>query len=63
MKALTLRLQPEMYEQLKLVAEVRDYSVTTIIRLAIAEHVQRAKDDPEFQERLQWYLNRAEKLS
>lgn len=63
MKALTLRLQPEMYEQLKLVAEVRDYNVTTVVRLAIAEYVQRAKDDPEFKDRLQWHLERIERLS
>ncbi len=63
MKALTLRLQPEMYEQLKLVAEVRDYNVTTVVRLAIAEYVQRAKDDPEFQDRLQRHLKRIERLS
>lgn len=63
MKALTLRLQPEMYEQLKLVAEVRDYNVTTVVRLAIAEYVQRAKDDPEFQDRLKWHLKRIERLS
>ena len=45
-KTLGIRLKPEIHAQLSFIAQLRDGTITDEIQIAIAEHIQRAKDDP-----------------
>ncbi len=46
-KTLGIRLQPDVHAQLSFIAQLRDGTITDEIQIAIAEHIVRAKDDPE----------------
>ena len=47
-KNMTLRLEPELAEQLEALATVEGRSVSDVIREAIAAHVDRRRKDPRF---------------
>ena len=49
---MTLRLSPEMTEELELVSRVRGIPVTHVVRLAVARHLAGLAADESFQEKL-----------
>ena len=57
-----LRLEEDLADRLKAVAEVDDRSVSDVIREAIAEHVERRRRDPAFRTRVAESLQRHERL-
>ncbi|RPA65835.1 hypothetical protein EF294_03605 [Gordonia oryzae] len=46
-KTLGIKLKPDVHAQLSFIAQLRDGTITDEIQIAIAEHISRAKDDPE----------------
>lgn len=46
-KTLGIKLKPDVHAQLSFIAQLRDGTITDEIQIAIAEHVARAKNDPE----------------
>lgn len=50
-KTLGIRLQPDVHAQLSFIAQLREGTITDEIQIAVAEHIARAKDDPELQGR------------
>lgn len=52
-KTLGVKLQPDVHAQLSFIASLRPGkgTITDEIQIAIAEHIARAKDDPELQGR------------
>jgi predicted transcriptional regulator len=61
-KAMTIRLSAEQAEQLETVATVDDQPVSEVIRAAIAEHIERRKQDGQFQDGLRDRIERAQRL-
>jgi predicted transcriptional regulator len=61
-KAMTIRLSAEQAEQLETVATVDDQPVSEVIRAAIAEHIERRKQDGQFQDGLRNRIERAQQL-
>ncbi|CAN7614749.1 DUF6290 family protein [Variovorax paradoxus] len=61
-KAMTIRLSEEQAEALETVATVENRPVSEVIRAAIAEHVHRVANTPDFQISLRERISRAEKL-
>lgn len=53
---MTLRLSPEMTEELELVARIRGIPMTQVVRLAVARHLASLSTDAAFQERLELRL-------
>lgn len=51
-KVLTLRLPVDMWEALEIVARADEVTMTDAIREAIAAHIERRRQDSEFQQRL-----------
>jgi hypothetical protein len=50
-KTLGIRLKPDVHAQLSFIAQLREGTITDEIQTAIAEHIARAKDDPELANR------------
>jgi hypothetical protein len=50
-KTLGIRLQPDVHAQLSFIAQLREGTITDEIQIAIAEHIARAKDDPDLRSR------------
>jgi hypothetical protein len=50
-KTLGIRLQPDVHAQLSFIAQLREGTITDEIQIAIAEHIARAKDDPDLASR------------
>ncbi|RIS81311.1 hypothetical protein [Mycobacteroides abscessus] len=46
-KTLGVKLQPDVHAQLSFIAQLREGTITDEIQIAIAEHIARAKTDPE----------------
>jgi len=61
-KAMTIRLSAEQAEALETVARVEARPVSEVIRAAIADHIDKRKKDPAFQDSLKDRLNRARRL-
>jgi predicted transcriptional regulator len=61
-KAMTIRLSADQAEQLETVANVDQRPVAEIIRAAIAEHIDRRKEDSQFQDSLKDRITRAQQL-
>lgn len=61
-KAMTLRLPPDQADELALVAEVDETSVSDEIRTAIAERIEQRRNDPEFQKKLREIASRNQEL-
>ena len=57
-KSMTLRLSPEMTEELELVSRVRGVPITHIVRLAVARHLAGLATDEAFQTKLAQRLER-----
>jgi hypothetical protein len=50
-KTLGIKLKPDVHAQLSFIAQLRLGTITDEIQTAIAEHIARAKDDPELANR------------
>jgi hypothetical protein len=50
-KTLGIRLKPDVHAQLSFIAQLREGTITDEIQIAIAEHIARAKDDPDLASR------------
>ena len=61
-KSMTLRIDENLAERVRTIAEVEDTTVSDVIRDALAEHVERRRSDPEFQAMLKRNLRRHEEL-
>ena len=61
-KAMTLRLEAEQYEVLQTMAEVQERPVSEVVRTAIDEKIERARNDDEFQKRVEAAMERHQKL-
>ncbi|WAC90227.1 hypothetical protein [Mycobacterium sp. Aquia_213] len=46
-KTLGIKLKSDVHAQLSFIAQLRDGTITDEIQIAIAEHIVRAKEDPE----------------
>ena len=47
-KSMTLRIDENLAERVRTIAEVEETTVSDVIRDALAEHVERRRRDPEF---------------
>ena len=61
-KSMTLRMSEDLADQARAVAEVEGTTVSDVIRVALAEHVERRRRDPEFKKMLKRNLERHQKL-
>ena len=61
-KSMTLRVDEDLAGKVRTIADVEGTTVSEIIREALAEHVERCRSDPQFQERLQRNLRRHQEL-
>ena len=61
-KNMTLRMDEGLAGKVRTIAEVEGTSVSDVIRDALAEHVERRRRDPQFQERLRRNLDRHREL-
>ncbi len=59
---LLLRLEPELSDRLRAVAEVEERTVSDVAREAIAELIERRRRDRKFMARLQENVARHERL-
>jgi predicted transcriptional regulator len=62
MRAMTIRLDAGLAEDLATVAAVDDLPAVEVIRAAIADHVAARKADPKFRSALRDYIGRARRL-
>ena len=61
-KAMTLRLQTEQHETLQTIADVEGRPVSDLVRTAIDELIERARNDVDFQKRVEVSMERHQKL-
>jgi predicted transcriptional regulator len=61
-KNILLRLDPDMAERLQAVADVEGRSMSDVVREAIAEHIDRRRTDPQFQQAIRESLTRHRRL-
>lgn len=61
-KSMTLRLDGELVDKVRTIAEVEDSTVSDVIRDALADHVEKRRRDPEFQAMLKRNLQRHQEL-
>ena len=61
-KSMTLRIDENLAERLRTIADVEETTVSDVIRDALAEHVERRRRDPEFQAMLKRNLRRHKEL-
>jgi predicted transcriptional regulator len=61
-KAMTLRLEAEQHETLQTIAEVQGRPVSDVVRAAIDEMIERARNDADFQRRVEAAMERHQKL-
>ena len=61
-RSMTLRIDENLAERVRTIAEVEETTVSDVIRDALAEHVERRRRDPEFQTMLKRNLRRHEEL-
>ena len=61
-RSMTLRIDENLAERVRTIAEVEETTVSDVIRDALSEHVERRRRDPEFQAMLKRNLRRHEEL-
>jgi predicted DNA-binding protein len=61
-KAMTLRLAEEQHQALQSMAEVQGQPASELVRTAIDEMIDRARNDAEFQKRVEAAMERHQKL-
>jgi predicted transcriptional regulator len=57
MKTLAIRLENELHAQLSVLAQLRQSTITDEIRLALENHLEASKSDPELKNRAQAVLD------
>ena len=62
MKAMTLRLSAEQAAELETVATVDEQPVSEVVRAAIAHHIHKRKQDPEFKDGLRDRIASAQRM-
>lgn len=62
MKAMTIRLDDGLAEELEIFASVRESSVTEVIRESIQAHLWAQRTDPEFQSKVRERIARTASL-
>lgn len=61
-KNMSLRLDPDLAEQLEVVAAVKERTVSDVIREAIRAHVDATMREPEFQRLLEENITRHQRI-
>ncbi len=61
-KSMTLRIDQNLADRVRTIAEVEQTTVSDVIRDALSEHIERRRRDPEFQAMLKRNLRRHEEL-
>jgi predicted transcriptional regulator len=61
-KNVLLRLDPDLADQVGILAQVEGKTVSDVMRQAIADHVERRRQDPTFQRRVKESLRRHRRL-
>ena len=61
-KSMTLRMESPLAEKVQTIAEVEGTTVSSVIRAALAQHVEQRRRDPEFQAMLQRNIQRHQEL-
>ncbi len=61
MKTLAIRLEDDLHAQLSVLAQLRQSTITDEIRLAIENHLEASKSDPELKNRAQAVLDDIER--
>lgn len=61
-KSMTLRLDGELVDKVRTIAEVEESTVSDVIRDALADHVEKRRRDPEFQAMLKRNFQRHQEL-
>ena len=61
-KSMTLRLDGELVDKVRTIAEVEESTVSDVIRDALADHVEKRRRDPEFQAMPKRNLQRHQEL-
>ena len=59
---MTIRLSPDQAEALETVAAVDNQAISDVIRAAIADHIERRKNDSAFQGSLASRIERAKQM-
>ena len=62
MKAMTIRLSAKQAAELETVATVDERPVSEVVRAAIAHHIHKRKQDPEFRDGLRSRISRAQRM-
>lgn len=62
MKAMTLRLDGDLAEELEIVASVDRVAVAEVVRVAVQEHIAARKRDHLFQEKLRTRIERTKQM-
>lgn len=57
MKTLAIRLEDDLHAQLSVLAQLRQSTITDEIRLALENHLEASKSDPELKNRAQAVLD------
>lgn len=51
-----------MWDELQIIGAVTGMTASAIVKQALARHIRRLKEDSDFQEKLDWQLNRMGEL-
>jgi predicted transcriptional regulator len=61
-KSMTLRMEEDLADKVRTIAEVEDTTVSNVIREALTELVEQRRNDPEFQKMLKQNMERHQEL-
>ena len=61
-KSMTLRMEEDLADKVRTIAEVEETTVSNVIREALAELVEQRRNDPEFQKMLKRNMERHHEL-
>ncbi len=61
-KSMTLRMEEDLADKVRTIAEVEETTVSNVIREALTELVEQRRNDPEFQKMLKRNMERHQEL-
>lgn len=61
-RSMTLRMEEDLADKVRTIAEVEDTTVSNVIREALTELVEQRRNDPEFQKMLKRNMERHQEL-
>ncbi|MDE0237201.1 MAG: ribbon-helix-helix protein, CopG family [bacterium] len=61
-KSMTLRMEEDLADKVRTIAEVEETTVSNVIREALTELVDQRRNDPEFQKMLKRNMERHQEL-